>query len=132
MLRRGPGVRSAGAWEAVHGGIEWGETPVAAALRELQEETGLTPRAFYNLSRVESFYLHRADRVALIPAFAAVVDNTAVVRLSEEHDAFRWVPVTEATETFAWPRERRAVADLSILLAGGDAGALDEVLRIQL
>ena len=81
VLRRNIGARCAGAWEAVHGKIEPGERPVAAALRELGEETGLTPVRFYNLSRVESFYLHRTDEIALIPVFAALVDPGAEVRL---------------------------------------------------
>lgn len=58
-LKRGPDGRCAGSWEVVHGHIEPGEKPVDAALRELREEAGLTPATLYNLSRVESFYLHR-------------------------------------------------------------------------
>src|SRR5579862_9241477 len=71
-LRRAAG-RSAGSWETVHGSIELGETPTEAALRELREETGLVPSRLYNVSRVESFYQHRTDDVALIPVFAAFV-----------------------------------------------------------
>ena len=40
-LRRAPADRSPGTWETVHGHILEGETPVAAAVRELAEETGL-------------------------------------------------------------------------------------------
>jgi len=103
---------------------------VAAALRELAEETGLAPTRFYNLSRVESFYLHRLDRIALIPAFAAIVDPAAGVRLSDEHDAHRWLKSGEAMAILAWPRERRALADLEVLLATGNAGPLEDVLRV--
>src|SRR2546425_11934464 len=56
VLRRSRG-RSPGSWETVHGTIEPGETPVQAALREVHEETGLSPVRLYNVSRVESFYL---------------------------------------------------------------------------
>lgn len=66
-LRRATGGRCPGSWEAVHGHIEPGETPAAAAQREVLEETGLTPLRLYNLSRVELFYRHRADEVALVP-----------------------------------------------------------------
>ena len=130
MLRRGPTVRCAGAWETVHGTIEPGEVPVAAGLRELAEETGLAPIRFYNLSRVESFYLHRIDQVALIPAFAAVVEPTASVRLSIEHDDHRWLPIGEAAVSVAWPRERRCLDDVAVILAGGTAGPLEDVLRV--
>jgi Predicted NTP pyrophosphohydrolase len=128
-LRRAPGGRCSGAWEVVHGSIEEGETPLQAALRELGEETGLTPERLYNLSRVETFYRHRVDEVAFIPVFAAFVEN-APVRLSHEHDAFDWMPFAVARERLAWPRERRALADIAVLLAEGNAGALEDVLRI--
>ena len=125
-------MRAAGAWEVVHGHIETGESPVQAALRELAEETGLVPDRFYNLSRVESFYLHAADLVALIPVFAAVVGDRAGVTLSPEHDAQRWMPIGEAATVVAWPRERRALLDLEVMLPGGEAGPLEPILRVPL
>ena len=128
-LRRGRNGRCPGAWEVVHGRIEEGESPVEAALRELSEETGLAPASLYNLSRVESFYRHAADEVGFIPVFAAFVDQ-AGVRLSEEHDAFDWMSLPAAKGRLAWPRERRALDDIHILLGRGDAGPLEDVLRV--
>ncbi len=130
LLRRSAGVRCPGSWETVHGHIEAGETPVEAARRELREETGLEPERFYNASRIESFYVHRLDQVALIPVFAALVGAEALVRVSDEHDDHRWLPVAEAARRYAWPRERRAVTDLAVLFERGDAGELEDVLRI--
>jgi 8-oxo-dGTP pyrophosphatase MutT (NUDIX family) len=130
-LRRGAGVRCTGAWETIHGTIEPGETPVAAARRELAEETGLEPERLYNLSRVESFYLHKIDTVVQGPVFVAFVASNRAARLSNEHDRAEWLPVEEARARFAWPRERRAVGDLVILLGGGDAGPLEDVLRVR-
>ncbi|HEU5171399.1 MAG TPA: NUDIX domain-containing protein [Gemmatimonadales bacterium] len=129
-LRRGPGGRCPGSWEAVHGHIEAGESPPDAARRELLEETGLAPLRLYNLSRVELFYQHRRDEVALVPLFAAFVDPVGLVRLGPEHDRFEWLPPPAARERFAWPRERRAVDDLLALVGTGDGGAVDDVLRV--
>lgn len=130
-LRRAPGQRSGGSWETVHGHIQDGEHPADAAVRELREETGFTAVRLYNVSRVESFYLHRRDVVALIPAFCAVVPPGAAALVSVEHDRAEWLPPEEAARRFAWPRERRALADALALLPGGDAGLLDDVLRVR-
>jgi dihydroneopterin triphosphate diphosphatase len=130
VLRRAPGLRSPGTWESVHGHVLEDEPPVDAALRELREETGLVPTRLYNLSRVESFYLHRRDQVALIPAFCAIVAPDATVHTSEEHDRSEWVGPDEATRRFFWPREKRALADALALFGSGDAGGAEDVLRI--
>jgi dihydroneopterin triphosphate diphosphatase len=129
-LRRGAGGRCPGSWETVHGHIEPGERPAEAATRELAEETGLAPDRLYNLSRVESFYQHRIDEVALVPVFVALAGDAAEIRLGAEHDRFEWLDTAQAERRFAWPRERRALADIVALLASGDAGAIDDVLRV--
>ena len=129
-LRRAAGGRSPGSWETVHGHIEPGETPVQAVLREVREETGLDPARLYNLSRVEAFYRHRTDEIALIPVFAAVVDGAAEPRASPEHDRVEWLAPAAAAARFAWPRERRALDDVLSILRSGDAGLLEDVLRV--
>ena len=129
VLRRAVGGRCPGSWETVHGHIEAGERPAEAAVRELDEETGLTPIRLYNLSRVELFYQHRLDEVALVPVFAAFVAETSV-RLGAEHDHYEWLSVGAAGSRFSWPRERRALEDIMALLRSGEGGALDDVLRV--
>jgi 8-oxo-dGTP pyrophosphatase MutT (NUDIX family) len=130
VLRRAAGGRCVGSWETVHGHIETGERPADAALRELREETGLVPGALYNLSRVESFYQHRTDEIALIPVFVAVIEPAAEAVLSAEHDGMEWLGFGEAATRLAWPRERRALEDITILLGTGSAGPLEDVLRV--
>ncbi|HKU61304.1 MAG TPA: NUDIX domain-containing protein [Gemmatimonadales bacterium] len=129
-LRRAPGGRCPGSWETVHGHIEPGERPSEAAERELREETGLVPLRLYNLSRVELFYQHRQDEVALVPVFVAFVAPAGEVTLSGEHDRAEWLPAAEAGGRFAWPREGRALEDAIALLGSGSAGAVEDVLRI--
>ncbi|MBK7716684.1 MAG: hypothetical protein IPI38_14855, partial [Gemmatimonadetes bacterium] len=83
------------------------------------------------LSRVESFYRHSTDEVGFIPVFAVFIDDAPVV-LSAEHDAFEWLPVPAALARLAWPRERRGLEDIQVLLARGTAGPLDDVLAVAL
>lgn len=129
-LRRAPQGRSPGSWEAVHGHIDPGETPVATARRELREEAGAEPSRLYNLSRVESFYRHVTDEVVLIPVFVAFLAVEAAVRISAEHDEFEWLPPHEARARMSWPRIRREIDDAMGLLSEGNAGPLEEMLRV--
>lgn len=129
LLRRGPHGRCPGSWEAVHGHIEAGETPAEAARREIGEETGLPITALYNLSRVELFYQHGRDEVALVPSFAAFAVDGADPVLGPEHDAFRWLSSEAAQAECAWPREARAIADAVRMLGSGSAGTIEDVLR---
>jgi dihydroneopterin triphosphate diphosphatase len=130
VLRRGPKGRSPGSWETVHGHIESGETPVQAARREVREETGLEPARLYNVSRVESFYRHRTDEIVLIPVFACLMDGADGVRTSAEHDRAEWLRPSQAVARFSWPRERRALEDVLSILGSGEAGLLEDVLRV--
>jgi dihydroneopterin triphosphate diphosphatase len=129
LLERAPTVRCPGAWETVHGHIDPGERPEHAAVREVQEETGLTVERLYNVT-VQPFYLHQQHAVMLAVVFAAVVSDAPLL-LGPEHTRAQWLPIADAAQRFAWPRERANVADIAILLRSGDAGAVEDVLRIR-
>jgi len=129
-LRRAVGGRCPGSWETVHGHVEDGERPHEAALRETLEETGLAPLRLYNLSRVETFYLHRRDELAFVGVFVAFVPADLPVRTGPEHDAFEWLSIAGAMDRLAWPRERRCLEDAVRLLGRGDAGPLEDVLFV--
>lgn len=129
VLRRGEGTRCTGAWETVHGRIEPGETPQDAAVRELREETGLPIDRLYNVT-VQPFYLHGFGTVQLAVVFCAFVREPADVTLGSEHDAHEWLSVDEATRRFQWPREKEALSHVVQLLGTGDAGPVEDVLRV--
>lgn len=129
-LRRGPATRCTGAWEIVHGRIERDERPDHAALRETHEETGLVPERLYSIT-VNPFYLAQTDSVELAIVFAAIVPGNASPTVAHEHDAWEWLSPSEAMSRLAWPRERDALAQALSLLAGGDAGPVEDVLRVR-
>jgi len=101
-----------------------------AAARRASQHQHLEPARLYNLSRVEGFYRHRTNDIVLIPVFAGVMDARAAVRHSAEHDRAEWLTPPDATARFSWPRERRALDDVLSILGSGDAGLLEDVLRV--
>jgi 8-oxo-dGTP pyrophosphatase MutT (NUDIX family) len=128
-LQRALDTRCPTAWETVHGTLEPNERPEDGALREVQEETGLVPERMYSIG-VQPFYLHRFGVVQMAVVFCAFVAEPATVTLGPEHQAHRWLTVDEALATFAWPRERQGLREAVQLLEGGDAGAVEDVLRV--
>ena len=130
VLQRALDTRCPTAWEAVHGHIEPGEEPEDAAVREAREEAGLAIARLYSVT-VQPFYLHQSHTVQLAVVFAAFVDEPAVVTLGAEHQRAEWLSVDEALERFQWPRERDALREIAHLLRTGDAGPVEDVLRVK-
>ncbi len=112
LLRRAKARYLGGTWQAVHGKIEPGEKAWEAALREIREETGLTPTEFYQIDAVNTFYLASEDVVHQCPCFAGLMAEDAKVQLNDEHDAFEWLSVDAAMARFMWPGQRRAVREI--------------------
>ncbi len=117
LVRRAAGLVYEAQWRMIGGKIDAGETAWQAALRELEEETGLVPVRFWALPSVNHFYEWQRDTVALIPAFAAEVTGDPV--LCDEHDAFAWLPAEEAARRLHWPEQQRLVRLATALLRTG-------------
>lgn len=105
LLRRASGTQYAGQWRMVGGKIESGEAAWETAHREVTEETGHAPDRLWTVPSVNTFYEWQADRINLIPAFAAALPADPV--LDDEHDAFAWLPAEEAVDRVAWPEQQR-------------------------
>ena len=130
VLQRAAEGKRPNSWETVYGKIDAREKPEKAALRELDEETGLKPAALYDVT-VSSFYLHDSRTVQMCITFAAFVDDDCMIELSDEHQRFEWLTLDGACDRFTWPREAHALRDAHHLLKNGDAGPVEDVLRVE-
>jgi type II secretory ATPase GspE/PulE/Tfp pilus assembly ATPase PilB-like protein/8-oxo-dGTP pyrophosphatase MutT (NUDIX family) len=128
-LQRDNNTRCPSAWETVHGHIEPGEEPEQAAVREVREESGLAVERLYNV-RVQPFYLHSLHVVQLAIVFAAFVGEGADIVIGGEHQGAEWLTVADALHRFSFPSERASLREIVELLATGDAGPVDDVMRI--
>jgi 8-oxo-dGTP pyrophosphatase MutT (NUDIX family) len=129
VTQRAEDTRCPGAWETIHGRLNDGERPEEGAVREVREETGLEIARLYNVT-VQPFYLHMFGTVQLAIVFAAFVDEPGDVTLGEEHQRYEWLSPHDASSRFVWPREREALSHILHLLASGDAGPVEDVLRV--
>jgi len=129
VLQRGTGTRCPLSWETVHGHIEPGESTAQAARREVREETGLSIERLYVIT-VQPFFVQKTQAVELAVVFAAFVAGGQSVSLGAEHVRSEWLTAAEATNRLVWPRERAALAEIVELLRTGDAGPVEDVLRV--
>lgn len=103
-----------GTWQMVSGGVHPGEKAWEAALREIKEETNITPDHFYNGDIIESFYVPAIDRIFLVPVFVAVVHHLPMVKLSpSEHDDYEWLPFEEARERLEFHEQKRIITNIN-------------------
>lgn len=96
-------------WQMVSGRVEPGETGWEAALREIEEETGLVPDRFYSANLLEQFYEPNQNCVNLVPVFAGFLDKDREVRLSWEHDAFEWIGVDDVDRYLLFENQRSSI-----------------------
>lgn len=121
----------AATWHPIMGHIEPGETAVACAWREMEEEIGLLRDdtrliGMWALGGVHPFFLAKSDEIVLSPRFAALVTGEFVPRLNEEHSEFRWV---RSAEDFMWPGQREAVREAEGVLSAPDS-AMARALKL--
>jgi dihydroneopterin triphosphate diphosphatase len=99
-------------WGFLTGRKEGNETVAQLAVRELSEETGLTPLKLFASEYCVQFYEPAVDRVWILPVIVAVVDSGEMVKLCEENSDFRWVTAAEARELLEWQNVIEAVQNL--------------------
>ncbi|MBP7936760.1 MAG: NUDIX domain-containing protein [Phycisphaerae bacterium] len=112
VSRRAPGRVFAGHWEFPGGKVEGTETPAAAAVREVWEETGLRVVAVGDVGQVATE--HDGQRVVLHLVRCQVVEGSPTV-CSPAIDEVRFVSLSELAALPMPPANGEIVAHLSFL-----------------
>lgn len=109
VLKRASGKIYQHQWRMIGGKVESGETYWEAALRELLEETGLTPNRFWTIPSINQFYEHKSDTIYSIPAFAAEIGVDETLSLDDEHTSYEWIDSKLVENYILWPEQRRLI-----------------------
>ena len=112
-----------GIWQVVTGTIHEGESALAAARRELEEETKLTPERLWVVPYVSTFYDHQADELHHCPFFAVQVRPGEEPVLSAEHQAYRWRSLGDAARILLWPSQREGLRITDEFVVRGEMAA---------
>jgi 8-oxo-dGTP pyrophosphatase MutT (NUDIX family) len=106
-------------WSLPKGHVEAGETHEQAAIREVQEETGIQSSVLMVLGTIDFWFMadekriHKTVHHYILDAYGGELsdEDREVVEVA-------WVPVEEVEGKLAYPDERKLMARVPELLAG--------------
>jgi 8-oxo-dGTP diphosphatase len=101
-------------WTIPKGKLNKGESPEDAAVREVEEETGITAKLGPHLDDVT--YTDRHGEKKVVSYWMMHPVTVAARNADDEVDEVRWVPVGEASRLLTYKRDRK-------LLENAQAGA---------
>ena len=89
-------------WQPITGGIESGESPEEACLREIKEETGLL-LACSNLTSLGDFTVKIDENLSIHKNLFLVLTEQKAIQISDEHVGAQWVALDKVSSQLYWP-----------------------------
>ena len=89
-------------WQPITGGIESGESPEEACLREIKEETGLL-LACSNLTSLGDFTIKIDENLTIHKNLFLALTEQKVIQISDEHVGAQWIALEKVSSQLYWP-----------------------------
>ena len=89
-------------WQPITGGIESGESPEEACLREIKEETGLLLHRS-NLMELGNFTVKIDENLSIHKNLFLVLTEQKEIQISDEHVGAQWVALDKVSSQLYWP-----------------------------
>jgi dATP pyrophosphohydrolase len=112
-----------GLWQIVTGTMKKNESALKAAIRELKEETGLSPKRCWTIPYVDTYFDLIKDTIQLVPVFAAELDSSSPLQLSTEHQRFEWLRFEDARKRLVWPGQKHSMDIVHEYIVGNKEAA---------
>lgn len=105
---------ASGHWDFPKGKLEQGETEHEAAIRELEEETGLTAQLLPGFKQELDYYFRDYKTGVLIHktvTFFIGYSAEKRVKLSDEHIGYTWLPYQQALELTTYDNAKKVLQE---------------------
>ena len=99
-------------WQPITGGIESGESPEEACLREIKEETGLL-LACSSLTGLGDFMVKIDENLTIHKTLFLVLTEQKEIQISDEHVGAQWIALEKVSSQLYWP-SNQATFDIII------------------
>jgi 8-oxo-dGTP pyrophosphatase MutT (NUDIX family) len=100
-------------WRLLKGGVDRGETKVAALRREIFEETGM--KGIRVLQQIHDYEFVFKETLHRVSSFLVEADSREPIRLQEsELSDYLWTDPESATTLLYWTNEKEALRKLSL------------------